>query len=450
MQEDGIQIAGDVLIERLKLVSSNNIITDLTEFFIEINLYEDIFSNVLKGNIVISDSRNLIEKLPIIGEEYLFLKFKTPSFDSYIEKTFRVYRISDRTIIKDTSTQNYILHFASIELFYDILLPLYLPFKGSINDIVGEIFENFITTNRNFEISQTEDNIKELESVTPLVLLNEVQNSVKFISPGWTPFKCINWLASKSIPKNEVAKNYLFFESNKSFYFGSVEYILKDAYENKNIIGTYTPTISNIRNGNLAPDLNREFFIARDLVMTDLVDRVKNYTSGYLSNRLLEVDVYNKKYRSIDYDYVNEYKNQYHTSGLGEDAIPSFVEESLRNPVCDISYYPKNEKLFDNFENNVNERMYEIHGNRKSSLLELSNLRLNMTIHGRTDVEVGRLLYMNYPSLEAISNKNENHLDKHYSGYYMITAINHKINKFNNHSMTVECIKDSLNLKRDV
>lgn len=449
MERDGLHAAGEVLIERIKLVSSKNIIIDLNEFLVELNIYEDLYSNFIKGNLILTDSRNLIEKLPIIGEEYLFIKIRTPSFDQVIEKTFRVFKTTDRTIVRDNNTENYILHFASIELFHDILLPLYLPFEGDIYSVVGELYENYISSNRNYEISQNQDNIKEIEKITPLVILNETQNKVKFVSPGWTPFKCINWLASKAIPKHEVAKNYLFFETNKAFYFGSIEYLLQESNLDKNFIGEYTPSISNIRSGTRTLDLNREFFIASDIRMIHANDAVKNMTSGYLSNRLIEVDVYNKKYTSIDYDHVNDYKNQFHTSGDGSTSIPTFLDDTMRNPVSSISYYPKNQKLFNNFENNVNEKMNEIHGNRKSSLIELTNVVLNMTIPGRTDVEVGRVLYLNYPTIEGLNSKNDNGTDKYYSGYYLISAINHKINKIS-HTMTLECVKDSLNTKNNV
>ena len=89
--------------------------------------------------------------------------------------------------------------------------------------------------------------------------------------------------------------------------------------------------------------------------------------------------------------------------------------------------------------------MNEIYGNRLSSLLDLSNIKLNITVPGRTDVEVGKVLYFSYPSLggKADEDVNKNKEDKQYSGYYIVTAIRHKIN-FNDHSMSMECVKDSL------
>lgn len=447
----GVQKAGDVKIEQLKLISSTNVIYDLTDFLIELNLYEDIFSNYLTGSIVISDSRNLFDMVPIIGEEYLVLKFVTPSFPTSVQKTFRIYKASDRQVVRDKNTQTYVLHFASIELFYDVLLPLFTPFEGEITDIVGDLFDSYIAENRDFQISEAADEIKEIENVTPLYVKTETANKVKFVSPGWTPFKCINWLASKSIPKDGKAKNFLFFESNKSFCFTSVETLFREAYEDKTSIGKYSISAAGIRQSDNRPDLDREYFLAKDVEMVDTTDHIKNYTNGYLANRLLTLDVYNKEYVVTDYDYINEYGKQYHTSGDGTKSMPIFTSDSLRNPATNISFYPVNPKLFNDFPDNVSEKMKDIYGNRKSSLLDLTNLRMNIAVPGRTDVEVGRILYFSYPAISPsdTSDANETQEDSNYSGYYLITAIRHKVSKLN-HTMVMEIVKDSLTTEKTV
>lgn len=452
IDKEGLQKAGEVKIEQLKLITSTNTVIDLTEFLVELNVYEDIFSNYLYGSIIITDSRNLISSFNIHGEELLNVKLRTPTFadSESIQKTFRVFRVSDRQIVRDTSTQNYTLHFISVEIFYDVLLPLFVPFEGNIVDVAGEIFENYIATSRNFDISENNGEIRENTKATDLIILTEAANKVKFVSPGWSPMKCINWLASKAIPKENKAKNFLFFESNKNFYFGSVESLYKSAVEKNNFLGRYTISASNIRDEKSQPDVNRELFLAKDVEMVETVDYIKNYTNGYLANRLVYLDVYNKNYELVDYDHVNEYSKQYHTSGKENQAVPVFSDQSLRNFATNISFYPKNSKLFDNFTDNINERMSEIHGNRLSSMIELTNIKMNITIPGRTDAEIGRLLYFDYPALGAKDEKDSTaeSQDKLYSGYYFITAIHHKVNK-NEHTMTMEIIKDSLYVDTD-
>ena len=53
--------------------------------------------------------------MDITGEEYLIVKFKTPTSESFISKTFRIYAITDRKIVRDLNTQTYVLQFVSKE-----------------------------------------------------------------------------------------------------------------------------------------------------------------------------------------------------------------------------------------------------------------------------------------------------------------------------------------------
>ena len=452
IENDGLQRAGEVRIEELKLITSSNNVIDLTEFLIELNIFEDIFTNYMYGTIVLTDSRNLIDKFNIHGEELLNVRLRTPSFkdSDIIKKSFRVFRLSDREIVRDTNTQNFVLHFCSLEIFYDVLLPLFVAREGTISDVVGSIFSDFIATSRNFDILEENTEIKENDRPTELIIINETSNKIKFVSPGWSPFKCINWLASKSIPIDGTAKNYIFFETNKNYYFGTIESLFRQAAENNNYIGRYSIAASNIRDKEQEQNINRELFLAKDVTMVETTDYIKNYSNGYLANRLIYLDVLNKEYQLIDYDHVTDYEKQYHTSGDGKKASPIFSKDTFRNAATSISFYPKNPKLFDGVPDNISEKMGEIYGNRLSSMIDLTNIKMNITIPGRTDIEAGRMLYFEYPALGAKEegDTSEDSQDKQYSGYYLITAIHHKVNK-NEHMMTCEIVKDSLNIDKD-
>ena len=445
--EQGLQKAGEVRIEQLKLINAADEIIDLTEFIVELNIYEDIFKNYLHGTIVLTDSRNIIDQYNIHGEEFLNVKFRTPSFpdSAVIQKTFRVFKLSDRTIVRDTNTQNFILHFISIEFFYDMSLPLFAPFEGNIFEVAGRIFTDFIATSRNFNVNELSNAVEENPVGTDLIVINETSNKVKFVSPGWSPFKCINWLATKAIPKDGIAKNFIFFESNKNFYFCTLEGLFKNAHENKNYFGRYVISVSNIREDGNSQNVGRELFLAKDVEMIESTDFIKNYTNGYLGNRLVYLDVFNKEYELIDYDHVTNYNKQFHTSGIGKETKPVFSQDTFRNFATNISFYPKNPKLFNDYADNISEKMGEIHGNRLSSMLELTNIKMNMTVPGRTDAEVGRMIYFEYPSMggRSESDTESTAQDKLYSGYYLITALHHKVTKLE-HQMIMEVIKDSL------
>lgn len=437
-KKTGLTRAGDVDIESLTIISATGTKLDVKDYLVELNLYEDLFSNALYGTIQLSDSRNLLKELPIIGNEVLIVKVKTPSFTKSIDKQFRIYSITDRSIVRDQSTQLYTLHFCSQEVINDSITPLYKSFNGRIDEVVKKIYDDYLKSPRTYNITPSE--AKPVSTPTQLKIINTTQNSVKFVSPGWSPFKCINWLASKSIPSSGNACNYLFWETTQAFYFGSVETIF-DANNSTSLnnMGVYHFSPKHVKNG--TSSIEEMMFLAKDVEVIKTSDHLTNFSSGYLANRLVTLDVINKKYELVDYDHVENFNKYTHTT---KDGLPIFIQDSPRDPGTSVRFYPINPGLH-SVKNNVNERISDVYGNRLSNMTELNNFKLNLTVPGRTDAEVGSMIYFSYPdaSPNDQTDKASTNEDKYYSGNYLVTAIRHKINLFS-HNMTMEIVKDSL------
>lgn len=442
-KKSGIQSAGDVDIENLVIISAGNTILDVKDYLVELNIYEDIFSNALYGTIQLSDSRNLLKELPIIGNETLVIKARTPTFSQAIDKQFRIYSITDRVIVKDQNTQLYTLHFCSQEVIKDSVQPLYRSFSGKIDSVVQNIFKDYLTVPRTYSV--TPNDAKLISDPTSLKTLTLTENSVKFVSPGWTPLKCINWLMSKAIPSSGKACTFLFWETIHGFYFGTIETIF-GANTDSNIgnMGKYSYSPKHISGG--TDTIEDQFFLVQDLEIVKTSDHLQNFSSGYLANRLITLDVINKKYELVDYDHVSNFSSYRHTSS---EALPIFIRDTPRDPGTSVRFYPVNPGLHD-LKNNVNERMSQIYGNRLSNMMELNNFKLNLTVPGRTDAEAGSMIYFSFPDVAPndetdLSKTNE---DQYYSGNYIVTAIRHKINPLR-HTMTMEIVKDSLSNKRN-
>jgi hypothetical protein len=77
-------------------------------------------------------------------------------------------------------------------------------------------------------------------------------------------------------------------------------------------------------------------------------------------------------------------------------------------------------------------------------MYDLSNLKIEIEVPGRTDVEVGRLVNFLYPKNidKNATDLAEDTLDPYMSGIYMITAIRHEF-VLNKHTMYMELVKDS-------
>ena len=69
-------------INNLTLVSyANGKEMNITKMWDDIEIFEDMYTNCLSGNITLIDSLNLIYHFSICGREKLIITFKTPYFD---------------------------------------------------------------------------------------------------------------------------------------------------------------------------------------------------------------------------------------------------------------------------------------------------------------------------------------------------------------------------------
>ena len=76
----GMQYAGEFEIQQADISPDGEATDLLTDFQLkEINLFEDMFKSAITGNAIVIDTRDIIIKIPLIGQERLSLKIATPS-----------------------------------------------------------------------------------------------------------------------------------------------------------------------------------------------------------------------------------------------------------------------------------------------------------------------------------------------------------------------------------
>lgn len=409
---------GDFVLDRLVLTGATGNSENLDGFFSEINIYEDIFSNFIYGDVVISDSLNLVKLLPITGQETLYVSFNTPKTETKIEKTFRVFSMTDRKIARDTNTQVYRLNFCSQEGFYNNSRVIWKAYNGTISDVVQQIYDKNIKINTNLSI------------------VSKTKNKAKFVGNGLTPYQVINWLTEKSQPLSGASCNFLFYETCQGAYFAAIEDLIT---KGKNI-GKYTSAPAGPIANNYNDSMRR--IISFDVSKTN--DFLSSQLTGYLGSQAIGVDLIKKQFNINNYDYANEWSKYNHMEDL------SFFQPTVtRNSEVVRKVFPIHPGLHNKVSNNLNEKITSIYGNRLSHIHEMTNFKLNMTIPGRTDIQIGNMIDVRIPdtnppkSTDTVKDKGDV-----YSGKYMITAIRHKINP-KDHSCIVELMRDSISESRD-
>ena len=86
-------------------------------------------------------------------------------------------------------------------------------------------------------------------------------------------------------------------------------------------------------------------------------------------------------------------------------------------------------------------------GQRNSLLMDINTLKMSIEVPGRTDCEVGKIIEFFYPNVDSKNSETTKEEDKTLwdpliSGFYLITALHHRITPFQ-HSMFLEISKDS-------
>jgi len=152
------QYAGEINLEYLRIFSSEGVRADLSSVVVEINLFENIFSSAFTGNIIIVDTLNLIEKLPILGQEYIELKCSTPqenpTKESVIEKRFVLHSIVAREDISQ-GAQAYSLDIATEDSLTNLKTRVSKSYTNTINNIVSNVLKNKIGSSQDLNIEPT-------------------------------------------------------------------------------------------------------------------------------------------------------------------------------------------------------------------------------------------------------------------------------------------------------
>lgn len=430
----GVSAAGDVHIDEVVLVTADGKEIDIRLYVSELNLFEDMFRTGMAGNVLIIDSANLTQRYGIIGDEFIRIKFYTPSLEgSTIKKMFKVYSITDKILTNDTAKQSYIMHFCSPEIIVDSLSPVYKTFSGKVDEVAKKIFEDYIAVSRTGEGDYTQ-----------LVILGSTVNNVKFTSPGWRPLKCMNWLASKAIGDGFNNPGYMFFESNKNYYFVNVEQIYKSYNDAKNVAQTYVyAPLGSVPESGESNNIDRQYKTVSEFKIVENINSLKNSMTGYLANRLFTLDVVTKKYQIWDYDHVNNWTGYHHMEAA---PVAPFGSEAIRSPAGHNQVALQHFGLYTGVRNNVGDRAPDIIPRRTSLLNELNNFKIEITVPGRTDMEVGSVVKFVYPIATPLdqSDKSKINYDRIFTGNYLVTAIRHRLD-LQRHTMILELVKDSFN-----
>lgn len=454
---------GDVTFKTVEIQSVNGDVLDIKSFVVELNIYEDIFSNALQGVLMLVDSKELVSGLPLVGDELLNIWIQTPTFgDGYgesIKKTFSIYSIKNRMLNADRE-QMYTLYFCSMEAVSDNVTQVSKKYEGTTDEIADKLYTEYLKQKRCFGGIDNKDE-------TPMIIADTPhEGKIAFVANMWSPFRCLNYVAQRSIGAKQKGPSFLFYETKTGFYFTSVDNLIKNQLDASSIYAEYVylpkpinPLIDLVDDDTLhtmKPGLDKGFSTVSDIRFNEQVDILKSQDNGRFASTTTIFDIMLKEATNIPHDYSYSYPDIIHMENYRIENGKATFDEAAKDNMT----YPANvtrSALSKRFFRPVHKKVLTTSddqlldytpdkwlGMRQSVLEDISGLRMHITVPGRTDAEVGKIINFKYPKVGDGADKSDptNQWDPFLSGVWMITAIHHKISPVA-HNMILEIAKDS-------
>ena len=426
---DGIQYAGEYTNAEFTLFSSSGSVIGIERQGLVINIYENIYSPSMSGEILFLDTNSFVKNLPIIGQEYIVLKLHTKgdkSRSGLIEQVFYIDKITGRTM--QNNMEMFVLHFCSPEQIRNERVRVSQSYTGSIDSTVNTILQSpkYINTKKNLFIEET-------------------AGVRKVISPNMNPFRFINRLAEESISKKYNSPYFLFFENNEGIHFETLNNLYR-----RPILAEYTT--SDTEGASHPRDVIDEYSRPIKYKMLNTNDMISNIQGGLLASKMTSYDIFNKNYEITTHGYFDDFLKHdrlsnipiYNTNYIDDQhTIQDFPDAKVNvHPKStvngkDATYYSGQQATYD--ANQIERSLMD----RQAKIMEMTKgVRVRVSVQGQTNLSVGNPV--NFNLLTAGNPHDDSDFDPYYTGTYLITELQHTFSEIQgkNHTITMTLFKD--------
>jgi len=464
--ENNLQYAGEFRISEIAIFNVYGNVAGIATASAELSIYEDIEQNFITGNLTFVDTEDLVNKLPILGQEYLEFKVRTPLKSTYGEGEYdftntrmAVYKCTKERL--NSNTQQVSLDFISTEAIKDSNTKISRAFDGPYDDAVAKTFKNTwgLNSKKKFYVQPTQGNFK-------------------FVAPNTRPTDVMNMIASRAVPKTSIAPGYFFYENGQGFHFRSIDSFFFMAKSEG--LAPHPEMFEYFADSETARGLNNprdnpmsQMRTVKSFKVLPQNDLITGQRTGTYASKLITHDQYNKTFKEHEYNYIDDYIRTPHLEkddamtdqaeyrGFIPQAHYDFNDTETTNTRSQGSAYKYLSDYSDarimvqsntaNIHNSNMKEGYKVSEyvqRRKNVLGTMNALQCELETHGNTHLNIGHIIRINVPRAGRNKNgvKSTDH-DKYLTGRWLITAIRHSFNIADQiHTMALTCIKETYSM----
>ena len=432
---DNVQYAGQYKLRECNLLSSTGILARLDANVIEVNIFENIFSQSVIVNLLVIDQNNLIANMPILGQEYVTLKLETPGVGSidYTDNVLCVQKVTARKGLS-VGSEVYEINLVSPESLRNNRTRVSKSFVGTDSDIVIKILkdEKIINTRKEIHIDET-------------------SRIRKYVAPNVRPNDFISFLTREATSKKyDNSPHYFFYENTRGFNFRVLDSLYKEPTS-----GDFVAAENLLVDNNTHQDLNKDYRRVMKHSIVSSNDTLFTTRGGMLSSKLLRYNIFQKKYDEYTFNYFDNFDDY---SRIDKNPIYNKVPiDNQGNTLGD--FFDARVHLHPTSNNGTNDAQYDdssvysySHNHseewllqRRSKMTEINSgaLQVQLKVHGYCSLAVGDKINLSLP-ISGFDHEGVKD-DKFYKGEFLITQLRHTFSQDERiHTMLMNVVKDSI------
>jgi len=395
-------------LNKLILYTSGGDVINVRKMFLELNLYEDLFSPCMTGTLTLADAQDLLSNFRFHGNEFLELELDKPSMDAPIKKIFRIYKIANKSA--DINLQNYTMYLASEEMIISPQSLISKSYKGlTIKQMIEDILKNYL---------------KVMDS--KISTMSETSGNYDIIIPKMNALEAIQWLATRAY--SDKSSLYMFFENRDGFNFVSYEDLLK--------VPTYG-SYSRIVKTNDDPAKNMQTFTSLNFI--EEFDLLKATRYGSFSSSINTLDIITKSFDTFNFNSI-QFKNK----GILNKEVPmsGFLNRNKKSFFDTYENMQKFVMVTDSDPTNNPTSPENWLAQTASKLGQLHLYKMVGTVPGDPMLKAGMTIDIEIQNFLP-QEDGTSALNKVRSGKYLISAVHHKV-AGDIHVTVLELLSDSI------
>ena len=406
-------------IESVLLTSSVGKEHEIKDLVVGLDFYESLSSPYIKCEISVIDAANMIELIPLIGQEKVNVIIKDLNTKNTINREF--YIASVQNYVKgNAQSAMYVLKLVTAEYMMNSLSLVSQAFTGPISTSITRIVKDYLKSK-----VTTENSL----------------GDYRVIVPNWNPYKAIDWLSRRATSSRGYP--FAFYDTLKDgLVFESYEKIVAKIVFNKYV---------HRGNSTAKDDADQKAAMMNTALQYDIIEMSntgKNILRGAFGQGMHVVDHANRSYKFVTYNYEKDFKKKDRL-----DKFP-YVSDKFTVDNKKISEYDaihtiayKNPLAYDATNlNNYNNQIEYSKLETDPFMAQLGMVKISMTVKGRSDLTVGKVIDFEVERNRPVSQNSSKNSNEYLSGKYIVQNIHHKMEN-GKYYIVMDVIKESLGKK---